>query len=422
MKIKTIYIIGFLAVALMLGETTYAQNQPSVTVNHGELYVLPNTLISAHNDFENTTDGVVFNDGEFQFYKNYVNNGLFTHTSNLTTSKTAFLGSETQIIAGAQPSKHYGVVFNNTQSGHRFQLKSDMIIDGVSDFTRGIVTIDSLAGGSMLFTTDGSTINTSDSSFVIGTVEKEGNKMFTFPIGENQYYRLLGIGAPPRVADHFQAKYYLENPTTTRPEELRTGILKAIDTNEYWTLQTNNDQSHVIITLSWHENTTPQNLLNDKESLRVVRWNAQRSLWVDEGGIVDLSSKTVTTSVPVEEYGIFTLGLAKKELILPDDVVVYNYVSTNGNGKNDFLLIDNIERYSNNRVEIFNRYGAKVFETENYGNGNVFKGYSEGRVTMSKDQKLPSGTYYYVLEYDKPDANGVVQRIKKVGYIHLENE
>src|SRR5690606_22290752 len=162
MKIKTIYIIGFLAVALILGETTYAQNQPSVTVNHGELYVLPNTLISAHNDFENTTDGVVFNDGEFQFYKNYVNNGLFTHTSNLTTSKTAFLGSETQIIAGVQPSKHYGVVFNNTQSGHRFQLKSDMIIDGVSDFTRGIVTIDSLAGGSMLFTTDGSTINTSD--------------------------------------------------------------------------------------------------------------------------------------------------------------------------------------------------------------------------------------------------------------------
>lgn len=412
-KILPIFCLGFQG---------FAQTQPAVTVNTGELHILPNTLVSTHSDFDNQEDGVVFNDGQFQFYKNYNNNGLYTHTTSLTTGNTIFVGSEPQVIAGSQPSNHYGVTFNNGQSGQVFQLKNDMIINGTSDFTKGIVAIDSLSGGAMLFTTNGSHINTSDNSFVIGTVEKEGNKMFTFPIGQNQYYRLLGIGAPPSTTDHFQSKFYLENPTTDRPEENRTGVLKAIDTNEYWTLQTQNSQSHVIVTLSWHDKTTPQNLLNDKESLRVVRWDAKRNLWVDEGGIVDQAKQTVTTSVPVEEYGIFTLGLAKKELILPEDVVVYNYMSTNGNGKNDFLLIDNIERYPTNHVEIFNRYGVKVFETSGYGNANVFRGFSQGRVTVAKDQKLPSGTYYYVLQYDKADANGVIQTIKKVGYIHLENE
>ena len=402
---------------LLISTSTIAQ-----TVNQGQLYVLPNTLISTHFDFENTKDGVVFNDGEFQFYRNYNNNGMFTHTTNAKTGYTVFQGSEPQTIAGSQPSKHYNVTFSNNQTGQVFQLKNDMIIDGTSNFSKGIVAIDSLSGGAMLFTSNATHTNTSDASFAIGTVEKEGNKMFTFPIGQDKYYRMLGIGAPKNSSDLFQSKYILANPTVNRPEERRTGILKAIDTNEYWELFTNNDQSHVIITLSWHHSTTPQHMLNDAESMRVVRWDKERELWVDEGGIVDLANKTVTTAVPVEDYGIFTLGLAKTELILPEDIVVYNFVSTNGNGKNDFFLIDNIERYPNNRVEIFNRYGVKVFETSGYGNGNVFRGYSEGRVTIAKDQKLPSGTYYYVLEYDKPDDNGNTQTIKKVGYIHLENE
>ena len=405
---------------LFVSAISTAQSQ--VTVNKGELHILPNTLVSTHSDLDNTSEGVIFNDGELQVYKNYNNDGLYTHTTNQSTGTTAFIGSEPQVIAGSQPSKHFNVTFSNNQTGQVFQLKNDMIIDGTSNFSKGIVAIDSLSGGAMLFTTNGTHTNTSDASFAIGTVEKEGDKMFTFPIGQDKYYRMLGISAPSNTSDVFQSKYYLENPTTSRPETNKTGVLKAIDTNEYWTLQTNNKQSHVIVTLSWHNATTPANLIDDKESLRVVRWDAKKNLWVDEGGIIDLFNQTVTTTVPVEEYGIFTLGLAKKELILPEDVVVYNYVSSNGNGKNDFLLIDNIERYPNNRVEIFNRYGVKVFETTKYGNANVFRGYSEGRVTVSKEQKLPSGTYYYVLEYEKPDANGTVQTIKKVGYIHLENE
>jgi len=53
--------------------------------------------------------------------------------------------------------------------------------------------------------------------------------------------------------------------------------------------------------------------------------------------------------------------------------------------------------------------GVKVYETTNYdpngdGSVNVFNGYSQGRVTIGKNSKLPSGTYYYVVNYEYTDG------------------
>lgn len=68
----------------------------------------------------------------------------------------------------------------------------------------------------------------------------------------------------------------------------------------------------------------------------------------------------------------------------------------------------------------FNRWGVKVYETENYDSrGNVFKGTSEGRITVKKSEKLPSGTYYYILNYEHIDVSGS-RMIKKSGYLHLD--
>src|SRR5690606_8062347 len=116
--------------------------------------------------------------------------------------------------------------------------------------------------------------------------------------------------------------------TTRFPQENKMGVLRMVDNQEYWELRNTGGQETVIVSLSWNDQTTPAELLRDTENLRVIRWNPETNLWVDEGGIVDQSNQTVTTSVPAEGYGIFTLGLAKPDVILPDDVVVYNYVST----------------------------------------------------------------------------------------------
>ena len=414
---KIIKHTGLLLV--MLGSSAFAQTNEAITVNQGEMYILPNSLVSTHFDFVNTASGVLINDGTFEINQDYDNLGMVGFTPNRTSGLTVFKGAN-QLAAGNSPSFFQNTEFNATGG---MQLQNDFVIEGNSYFKQGIVAIDSLSGGAMLFGDQAMALEASDDSFVIGSVEKEGRNQFTFPIGKDDYYRPLGIAQSAATQNYFVSRYKLENPTERFPQENKMGVLRIIDNQEYWELSNTGGQETVIVTLSWHDETTPAELLRETENLRVVRWDSDKNLWVDEGGIVDNGNQTVTTSVPAEGYGVFTLGLAKPNVILPDDVVVYNYVSSNGNDKNDYLLIDNIDRYPNNQLEVFNRYGVKVYETTNYGsNGNVFKGYSEGRATVSGSNKLPSGTYYYILVYEKTDNDGVSQRIKKVGYIHLEND
>ena len=101
---------------------------------------------------------------------------------------------------------------------------------------------------------------------------------------------------------------------------------------------------------------------------------------------------------------------------------VFNAVTPNGDGMNDEFILKGIECYPGNSVQIYNRWGVLVFETKNYNSrGNTFKGYSEGRVTVNKNSKLPSGTYYYVVKYTYDLGNGNQYPTEQAGYLHLEN-
>ena len=81
---------------------------------------------------------------------------------------------------------------------------------------------------------------------------------------------------------------------------------------------------------------------------------------------------------------------------LNDDIVlVHQGVSPNGDGINDFLVIDGIQAYPNNKLSIMNRNGQLVYQTAGYDNSSkVFDGHSNKNGQM----QLP-GTYFYQLDY-----------------------
>jgi gliding motility-associated-like protein len=102
------------------------------------------------------------------------------------------------------------------------------------------------------------------------------------------------------------------------------------------------------------------------------------------------------------------------------NVVIHNAFSPNGDEVNTHFHIDNIDAdcYVNNKVEIYNRWGVLVYETTNYDNEeNAFKGYSEGRVTVDKGTELPTGTYFYIVQWTDTQQGNVV--VKKDGYLYL---
>ena len=84
--------------------------------------------------------------------------------------------------------------------------------------------------------------------------------------------------------------------------------------------------------------------------------------------------------------------------ILVDDQIVFpNYITPNSDGINDVLQISGSEQFSMSSLMVINKWGAVVFETDNYEN-------DWGGVDNSGD-RLPDGAYYYVIEYSLGNVN-----------------
>ncbi|OWW23383.1 hypothetical protein B4Q04_20645 [Zobellia sp. OII3] len=98
------------------------------------------------------------------------------------------------------------------------------------------------------------------------------------------------------------------------------------------------------------------------------------------------------------------------------DIVVMQMVTPNGDGKNEFLWIENVDKALNNSLKIFNRWGVAVYEGEDYNNqNNVFDGRSKGRSTISGADYLPAGVYFYIFKYSTVNK----QNITDSGYIYI---
>lgn len=75
-----------------------------------------------------------------------------------------------------------------------------------------------------------------------------------------------------------------------------------------------------------------------------------------------------------------------------DTLEVFNGFSPNGDGKNDVFTIKNIEKFPDNKLYIFNRWGNRVYFEEKYL--NTWEGTWENK-------PLPDGTYFYIIEDGK---------------------
>jgi gliding motility-associated-like protein len=75
-----------------------------------------------------------------------------------------------------------------------------------------------------------------------------------------------------------------------------------------------------------------------------------------------------------------------------------NYISPNGDGKNDFWKIDNVDIYKEFGLQIFDQFGLVIYEvTENYH--NEFDGKLNGN-------SLPTGNYYYIFKNERITYKG----------------
>ena len=79
------------------------------------------------------------------------------------------------------------------------------------------------------------------------------------------------------------------------------------------------------------------------------------------------------------------------------NVEVPNVITPNGDKMNDWLQVKNVNAYPTNSMEIFNRWGRRVYSTDNYNNTSNYWG---------TDPSIASGMYYYLFK----QPNGGVTR------------
>ncbi len=85
------------------------------------------------------------------------------------------------------------------------------------------------------------------------------------------------------------------------------------------------------------------------------------------------------------------------QIDLNGEITVFNGISPNGDGDNDFFTIQNIQFVEpENKVFIYNRWGDLIFDVDNYDSENPdrrFNGIS------NKGKEVTSGVYFYKVEF-----------------------
>ena len=176
--------------------------------------------------------------------------------------------------------------------------------------------------------------------------------------------------------------------------------LESVSAMEFWRLEGTVPST---IRITWNERSNIAALTDDYTKIVPVGWSKQSRRWINLEGstpVGDLSQGFVTsgTFVP-SDYELITFGVSKVpfEPLSKEVLNLENYfVSVNGDGINDAFFIPELADFDRNYVHIYDRYGIKVFEMENYT--DEFVGFSNlDNIPFNEEIGLPIGVYFYII-------------------------
>lgn len=142
----------------------------------------------------------------------------------------------------------------------------------------------------------------------------------------------------------------------------------------------------------------------DRYQVQEIYSNGTRSDWIESNGQYGIHHITfgaqarllvraVNDEVPLEapcKYSAVDGAEACEVVVKPTNVF-----TPNGDGINDFLTFDLVEIYPGSSLQVFNRWGKKVYEDVDYYND-------------WNGDDLKEGTYYYVLDINDP-SQGILK-------------
>lgn len=259
-------------------------------------------------------------------------------------------------------------------------------------FIDGIIHTDTNTPGSLRFLLDNHAIGTHSDSYVEAQVTSIETAEFVFPVGDAGVYQPLKIaeGSAHNLTVDFKQDAFHDLTTSDAIETISNAF--------YWTTA---GAKQAKITLSWNTYSNLDLLTEELAALVMIgytgtEWEIIPALLdpftVDSTAPTTLVEGAISSTdrVDFSRFEAVTLG----SILLDTRLVVSEAITPNGDSINDRWFIENINRYPDARIWVYNRWGAEVFhQAGNYSN-------TWEATYKNNTKKLPAASYYYRIDQD----------------------
>ncbi|MCF2447753.1 T9SS type A sorting domain-containing protein [Dyadobacter sp. CY345] len=234
-------------------------------------------------------------------------------------------------------------------------ISRTITIPGHLTFTSGYINSTSAP----IILADGATVSgASNTSHIIGQVQKIGDEEFTFPVGDGTKLLPLTISAPSASTDKFGVSFKqffsYGNPYSLSSKD---ASLSKVSNRGYWDLSRLSGTSNVQITLGYNED---EGNVKNTSQLRVAHWQGTR--WEDLGNGGTSGSLTVgkvLSAGAVSSFSPFTLATVGSENALP---VTLTDISVQNENQTAILKWSTTNEVNSDKFEIEHSFNAKIWQ------------------------------------------------------------
>lgn len=361
------FLIFFLASCLVIAQGVYNKGS-TISLAPQTIFIVPDSLVNT---------GTLINNGDLRISGAWINQGTYvagTGQINFDSDLPQIINHNDQSIANLTIS-----------GGGEKQFLANITIQSELKLESGILL--SGNGAKIIMKETVAVTGGSDNSHVQGPVERYGQGDWLFPTGNGTTYLPVEV---TNVTDPAASATLTLNELVSGQVLTGDAEVAKLSTKRYWELVVGGgklDGSKINLAVVGEEGLT-----GDFNLLVVGGSNNATGSYASLGQSKLIGTLTAgsVTSEQSPSYAFFTVAAILGE----HGIEVFNAVSPNGDGKNEFMKILNIEFYPGNQVIIVNRWGDRVFEMSGYNNDQKnFRGESN----INGNNKLPGGTYFYTI-------------------------
>lgn len=373
---RTFLIIPFYLVVFAGISQALFTNDNSLVVNTGVVLSIEGGAMSS---------GTLLNEGAMRLYGDWTNSGDYRSVSGTFD----LIGNGLNLNAGSSSYYHLGIDGN-------VELLSDLNITGLLELNSGILNTYEDAA---LLLGEEVVVTFENDAYINGILYSSQQGDVTFPVGTPSAslpVTLFGV-----ISNNPIGVRVFEEPINAD----FNGDLDAISPNRYWQILDNGGFSIAGIQL-----TVQDEDFIEKEEEAVIGFTKDLTTPLGLLGFGELQGSLTSGTLMTQTYLLPGYYVLADKSVAGPPITVINVVTPLQDGKHDFLRIQNIEFYENNRVEIFDRNGNMVFEMKGYNNvDRVFTGIAN---TGAIKGALTTGNYFYTVQAGD---------IRDAGFIYIKN-